>query len=166
MLHSIVKNSFKMVMVAIVGFIIVGVSTYVVRAYALNTKLESLQSLLQNEVCRNNYLSSDSYEVYKNIMKSIEDSDPKFIEKVEINWGSDARDVDNYSVPSGASRDLQEISQYGDTKVIQIHVRVKKHVWGSERSDGAIGKASDLMSGWKYGDWYRSIEVPCLRYVK
>lgn len=167
-MSKLTRNVFGLIMLSIFLFIVVSLVNYVTSANAMRHKVYSVMDSLCDTVMKNNYLNETSADMYNSLLQQIKTDDPRFVASIEMNYGQKAEDVENFTIPSSIDndgKDLRKVSNYGDKKVIQIHVRVKRIVWGSETGE-AINDATDFSNGWSYKDFYYSEIVPCDRYIK
>ncbi len=164
---KLTRNSFMIIMISMVAFIIVSVSSYIISMSAMRHKVNNVLDNIQNTVSKNNYLDQTSYNMYKTTIDSIMDTDSS-ITNIELNWGSNAVETGKFHFPANITdegKDLQKVSSYGDVKVIQIKVNVRAFVFrGEDKKD--VSNVNDLGKRWFDREFYFTLVAPCNRYIK
>lgn len=161
-----VSGVFKAIMISMVGVIVLGVVMYVSSMYALDSKVKSIKYSMMSNISRNNYLTNDSYKLYQRLLDDVKAKNPNLVESISMNYGVRAVSRSGFTLPTGATTDLSVPANAGDVQVLQIKVVVRRDVWGSSSSSGAVTSASDLEHGWSRGTFYYEELIPCNRYVK
>lgn len=167
-----VAVAFKSVAYAIIFVVIWSVVFYLYRAYALNQKMESVMTTMEQEVARHNYLTESSYGVYEEILSNIQqdmNGGSEFIRGFRINYHHpcDTAGIPNVS-PDGSvkySKQLDTPANYGDIAVIELSVTI--NALDLFYDPGASSGAEQLQindDGIATTFTYMS-QVPCLRYI-
>ncbi len=148
MLKRFVANIFKVILGTLFIILVSNLSIYLIQMYNVTQRGEMILNSMQNEVSRNNYLTSDAYTTYASMLNDLkeqyngyvevaEGEDPiSFIDYWTINYdGSAVTNHYNIADPmpnlvgtSGMqiSNNLAEPTAYGDIAVIEITMYVQK----------------------------------------
>ena len=160
---KIVGRTFAIIIISTVLMIILNVSSYMARVWALDDNVNALKTTLNSSVAENNYLTDDAYNMYMSLLQGIQSRDPKLILDYSINYGNTGVENEDSVSPND---DLSVPKSYNSTRKIQIVIHRRSAIWGSINSDGAVKSLDDLKVGWGISTEYYETQVPCLRSVK
>lgn len=179
-MHKIVLNAFKAVAFAIIFVIIWSVVFYLIRVFSLNSKMETIAVSMQQSVAKNNYLTSDEFDMYMRMLGNIkrEMNAPasaghdtlgdNFIVGFRINYGRECSTEYKDRLVGDMSHyvtDLEKCGNAGDIAVIELQVAFNSITWRQNGTDS--GAANQIVVN--DTDYDRIIsytyQVPCLRYI-
>lgn len=167
-LHRIVFKCFMTILYAIIFVVVWSVGFYLLKAYALNSRIENIMVSMQEDVSKNNYLSPESYAMYARMLMDLQDDmntgGDTFIDGFVINYSHDCATVP----PSNGlvySTRLDTVADMGDVAIIelQVHFRTVDLFFDPSATSGAdrVGVDNDntnTVMTYVY-------QVPCLRYI-
>ena len=210
---------FKVIAFAMLMVFLVDIAIYLVKAYQLRQRIESVMVSLQRTVMQNNYLPPSEKATYETIFGTITNTlngnnidDERFGREAKakdvgiedsfiyLGLGEGIRlnyDTDVYTVPSNLETTYKELSaagkviynpkkaryvnlatpaEYGDLKLIQVAVTLRRPIWGfaagskkgtktnSWKSNAQGENVDGAGTGLSLTTLHFSYLVPCLHY--
>lgn len=166
-LHRIVFKCFMTILYAVLFVVVWSVGFYLLKAYALNSRIENIMVSMQADVSKNNYLSPESYVMYERMLMDLQDDmntgGDVFIDGFVINYNHDCTTVPPANGLTYSTR-LDTVADMGDVAIIelQVYFRTVDLFFDPGASSGAdrvgVNNDTDVVFSYVY-------QVPCLRYI-
>lgn len=185
-MYKLVYTVFKTIFLSMMLIFVFDIGFYLIRAFSINQRMESIMTSMQKVVMENNYLPQGDYDMYKTIFEQLMADmngdgtmQDRFIVGIGINYKTDPKGTVLTQLiaqdSTGHNRNIlktrmEKPAEYGEVMICQTRVGIQQPIWGFDNSEAQgyhySGEDSTKWGriGYRYTTFYYTYYVPCLKY--